>query len=176
MRIDSVTPYFFDTPQTSAPRVAEPEQPRNINYYGLAGPAAIVEISQQARDAYEQSKTKAPDGVQKVAEAQDIEGCQTCKNRKYVDESNDPSVSFQTPQNISPGQSAGAVMSHEREHVSNEQAKAERENRRVISQTVALSTSICPECGRVYVSGGVTRTVTASDKKAEAPAVRNDEG
>jgi ribosomal protein L32 len=46
--------------------------------------------------------------------------------------------------------------------VANEQAKAERNDRRIVSQTVTLNTSICPECGRVYVSGGVTRTITAN--------------
>ena len=58
-------------------------------------------------------------------------------------------------------------MSHEREHVSNEQAKAQRDDRRVVSQTVTLSMSTCPECGRVYISGGVTRTVTAKDNSKE---------
>jgi hypothetical protein len=138
------------------------------------GHGVIVEISQHAKDYNSQNKVKAPDGIKKIAKAQDIEGCQACKNRKYADDSNDPSVSYQTPQHISPGQSGAKVMSHEREHVANEQAKAEREERRVIIQTVSLSTSICPECGRVYVSGGVTRTVTASDKKAEAPAESNN--
>ena len=28
---------------------------------------------------------------------------------------------------------------------------------------------ICPECGRVYVSGGTTRTTTASDSQPEQP-------
>jgi ribosomal protein L32 len=170
MRIDSAVPYSnIDKYQATAGRVA-PEQPQNTGYYG---PGVIVEISQQAKDYNSQNKVKAPDGIQKIAGAQDVKECQTCKNRKYVDESSDPSVSYQTPQHISPGQSGAQVMAHEREHVANEQTKAERQERRVISQTVSLSTSICPECGRVYVSGGVTRTVTASDKKAEAPAEIN---
>jgi hypothetical protein len=97
-------------------------------------------------------------------------GCETCRNRTYQDVSDDPSVSFQTPTRIGPGQAAALVMAHEREHVSNEQAEADREGRRVISQSITLETSICPECGRVYVSGGVTRTVTAEDNSSnEAP-------
>jgi ribosomal protein L32 len=173
MRIDSAVPYsYIDTNQAAARRIAG-EQPQNMNKYG---PGVIVEISQEARDYNNQNKAKATDGTRKIAEAMEIEECQTCKNRKYVDKSNDPSVSYQTPQRISPGQSGAKVMAHEREHVANEQAKAEREERRVVSQTVSLSTSICPECGRVYVSGGVTRTVTASDKKAEAPAENNTTG
>ena len=30
-----------------------------------------------------------------------------------------------------------------------------------MSQNVQIHTSICPECGDVYVSGGTTRTTTA---------------
>jgi len=180
MRIDSAIPYsYIDTHQAAARNVSAPVQPQNVSYYG---PGVIVDISQEAKDSsrmlhpQNQSKVKAPDGSQKVAAAGDVEGCQTCKNRKYVDESNDPSVSYQSPQHISPGQSGAKVMAHEREHVTNEQAKAERENRRIVSQTVSLSTSICPECGRVYVSGGVTRTVTANDKKAEVPVENKTKG
>jgi hypothetical protein len=135
----------------------------------------VVEISQQARDAYKNSIT----GVTASGETQEtkavdnvkgMEGCQTCKNRRYVDQSSDASVSYQTPTHISPEQSAGKVMAHEREHTSNDKARADRDDRRVVSQTVSLSTSICPECGKVYVSGGTARTVTASKDKGESPA------
>lgn len=88
--------------------------------------------------------------------------CETCANRTYVDGSDDPGVSFKTPGQIDPEVSAATVMSHELEHVRNEQADAEAEGRDVISQSVTLSTAVCPECGAVYVSGGETRTVTAN--------------
>jgi uncharacterized protein with PIN domain len=65
------------------------------------------------------------------------------------------------------------VSAHENEHVTNEQTKADQEGREVISQTVTLQTSICPECGRVYVSGGTTRTMTAAKNKEEAPDLDN---
>ncbi len=89
--------------------------------------------------------------------------CQTCKNRKYQDGSDDPGVSFKTPTHIDPSNAGTEVRGHEMEHVTREQAEAEREGRKVISQTVSYHTEICPECGRVYVSGGETRTVTAAD-------------
>ena len=95
--------------------------------------------------------------------------CQTCKERKYQDGSDDPGVSYQTPTHISPEQAASAVRGHEMEHVVREQASAEREGRRVVSQSVTMHTAICPECGRVYVSGGTTRTTTASDSQPEQP-------
>ena len=89
--------------------------------------------------------------------------CQTCKERKYQDGSDDPGVSFKTPTNVSPDQAASAVRGHENEHVVREQAKAQREDRRVVSQNVTIHNDICPECGKVYVSGGTTRTVTKAD-------------
>ncbi|HIY21564.1 MAG TPA: hypothetical protein H9841_06665 [Candidatus Flavonifractor merdigallinarum] len=101
--------------------------------------------------------------VQKSKSAQEVmeEGeCQTCKERKYQDGSNDPGVSYQTPTNIAPELAASAVRGHEQEHVVREQAKAKREDREVVNQSVTLHTNICPECGKVYVSGGTTRTTT----------------
>lgn len=85
------------------------------------------------------------------------EECQTCKNRKYQDGS-DEMVSFKSPRHVSPESSAGAVRAHEQEHVSNAFKKAATGNGKVLSASVTLRTAICPECGRSYVSGGTTRT------------------
>jgi hypothetical protein len=74
--------------------------------------------------------------------------------------SNDSGVSFQSPTKLTPGQAAGAVPAHEREHQTREAARAKEEGREVISHTISIFTAICPECGRVYVSGGETRTLT----------------
>ena len=90
-----------------------------------------------------------------------IEECQTCKNRMYVDDSSDPSVSFQSPGNIRPDVALSVVAAHEGEHVANEQIRAKQGGGRVVSQSVSIHTSICPECGRVYVSGGETKTLMA---------------
>lgn len=110
------------------------------------------------------------EAVQKAAE----EGkCETCAKRKYQDGSDDAGVSFKTPTRLSPDRAASAVRGHEQEHVVREQAKAEREDREVVSQKVTLHTDICPECGRVYVSGGVTETVTAA--KPQQPEVEKPE-
>ncbi len=86
--------------------------------------------------------------------------CQTCAERTYVDGSDDPGVSFKTPTQIDPNQAASAVMGHEMEHVTNEQADARSEGREIISQSVSIHTSTCPECGINYVSGGTTKTVS----------------
>jgi hypothetical protein len=89
--------------------------------------------------------------------------CQTCKSRTYQDGSNDPGVSFKAPGHIDPASSGATVRAHEQEHVANEQAKARAEGKRVVSQSVRIFMSICTECGRAYASGGLTRTVTASN-------------
>lgn len=83
--------------------------------------------------------------------------CQTCSSRKYQDGS-DENVSFKTAQHISPESAASRVRAHEQEHVNNAYTKAAKNNGRVLSANVAIRTSICPECGRSYVSGGTTTT------------------
>ena len=84
--------------------------------------------------------------------------CQTCKNRRYQDGS-DEMVSFKTGGHIDPGESYAKVMGHEKEHVANAIAEGNKKNKELVSTTVSLKTAICPECGRAYVAGGTTRTV-----------------
>ena len=113
-----------------------------------------------------------------VQRKSDTGECETCKNRKYQDGSDDPGVSYKTPTTIDADMANAAVRSHEQEHVGREQFQAEQEGREVVFQTVTIhnaicpegrevvsqsvtyQTNICPECGDVYVSGGTTRTVT----------------
>ena len=83
--------------------------------------------------------------------------CQTCKNRKYQDGS-DEMVSFKAPTHISPENSAAKVMGHEQEHVTNAYKDAAQNNGKVVSCSVTLKTDICPECGRSYIAGGTTST------------------
>lgn len=85
------------------------------------------------------------------------EECETCKNRKYKDGS-DEMVSFKSAAHVSPQASASRVMAHEKEHVSNAYKKAAQNNGKVVSANVTLKTAVCPECGRSYVSGGTTST------------------
>jgi hypothetical protein len=104
--------------------------------------------------------TRGTEGMTDTNETNKVQKseCQTCKNRKYVDGSNEGDVSFKTPGHISPESSASTVMAHEQEHVSNARAEGSKENKELVSATVTLKTSVCPECGRVYVSGGTTHT------------------
>lgn len=83
--------------------------------------------------------------------------CKTCKNRKYKDGS-DEMVSFKAPGHIAPENAASVVLSHEHEHVANAYNKAKNGNGHVERASVRLKVGICPECGRSYISGGVTNT------------------
>ncbi len=114
-------------------------------------------------------KPETEGNVRTDKDAQGPKECETCKRRRYQDGSDDPGVSFKTPGKIDPDVAASVVMGHEQEHVSREQAKAEREGREVVYQAVVLHTAVCPECGRVYVSGGTTRTVTKAAEEIKQP-------
>ena len=83
--------------------------------------------------------------------------CQTCKERKYQDGS-DENVSFKSAQHISPTAAGARVRAHEQEHVSNAYSKASKDGGKVLQASVAIHTAICPECGRTYISGGTTTT------------------
>ena len=156
------------------------EMPKEVDFYGheierdLFGRKIERDVfgREIERDAFgnEKQKTEVLEEEKDVKEEKssdqkekDIFGnekCETCSQRKYQDGSNDPSVSFKTPTAISPDRAAAAVRSHEMEHVFNEQARAKREGREVVSQFVTYSTGICPECHRIYISGGQTFTTT----------------
>ena len=126
------------------------------------GERKMFPFSEEAQNALRtEEEAKSAQEVMEEAE------CQTCKNRKYQDGSDDPGVSFKNPTNIAPEQAASAVRGHEMEHVVREQAKAQREDRRVVQQSVTLHTDICPECGDVFISGGTTRTTTKANPQQE---------
>ncbi len=91
--------------------------------------------------------------------------CETCRKRRYQDDSDDSMVSFQVPTTMSPEAAKSRVRSHELEHVRREGIKARQEGKQIVSQTVQIKTDTCDECGRIYVSGGLTRTVTRVDMR-----------
>lgn len=127
--------------------------------YGF-GPTGVEETSKLSGD----KKVDARQGGE----------CQTCKNRKYKDGSNEM-VSFKSAAHVSPGASGAAVRSHEGEHVSNAYNKARQTGGKVIHATVSIQTSVCPECGRSYVSGGTTSTAisTPINQDQKNPYVQN---
>ncbi len=110
----------------------------------------------------EQNAPKSEVSAKKDGFVGDCPGCQCekCRARRYQDGSNDSRVSFQMPTVMDPIKAKIRVMSHEMEHVRSEQHKAKLENRIVVSQTVRIMNDRCEECGRSYVKGGFTRTIT----------------
>jgi hypothetical protein len=105
----------------------------------------------------EKGKTNPSESAKKMM---GFKECQTCKRRRYVDGSSDSGVSFKSPTHVSPESAPMAVSGHEAEHVHREQDKAKQQGREVVYQNVQIFTGVCPECGRIYVSGGKTTTVT----------------
>ncbi|MBQ7774476.1 MAG: hypothetical protein IJ379_01015 [Lachnospiraceae bacterium] len=113
----------------------------NPQVQGVTNPASVIEGDKTAGKVQATGKTE----------------CQTCKERKYQDGS-DEMVSFKAAAHISPEASASRVRAHEQEHVSNAFKKAAQGEGKVLQASVRLQTAICPECGRSYVAGGTTTT------------------
>lgn len=104
------------------------------------------------------SAVKNTEETKGIGRTSSPEQCETCKSRKYQDGSNE-NVSFKSAAHISPEAAGSAVRAHEGEHVSNAYTKAAQNNGKVINASVSIHTSVCPECGRTYVSGGTTNTM-----------------
>ncbi len=121
-----------------------------------------------------QVENKTAAGIEKK-EINKIDDCKTCSERRYIDDSNDGGVSFQSATKINPSQVASAVMGHEKEHYTREQTQAKLDGKEVVSNEIKLSKSICPECGKVYVSGGETTTVTKGEVNPSKKALEKNE-
>ena len=129
---------------------------------------SLPQSAQKAAYQYQQNTAK-PAASESIPERKKGDGfagdcpacqCEKCRSRRYQDSSNDSRVSFQIPTVMDPVRAKAKVMSHEMEHVRNEQHKAKRENNVVVSQSVRIMTDRCDECGTNYVKGGFTLTVT----------------
>lgn len=120
----------------------------------IYNPYAISPTSQSMNIGQVDNQSLDTGSVEKASKSE----CQTCKGRKYVDGSDEGNVSFKAPGHISPGASASVVSAHEQEHVANAVREGNKEDNQLISASVSLKMSVCPECGRSYVSGGVTKT------------------
>ena len=93
--------------------------------------------------------------------------CETCARRTYQDGSDEQDVSFKTPSKIPQSIAASVVLGHEHEHVANAYEKERNGEGEVKRVSVTLHNDICPECGRVYVSGGVTHTEMTEHSHAQ---------
>ena len=143
-------------------------QPYGWQNYGSYGGYGNGTTGRAAQDEFEGTYASTPyeadkadeeefDTAKKPGKRSSPAECETCKNRKYKDGS-DEMVSFKAAGHINPNAAASVVMSHEREHVSNAYQKADAGNGEVVRASVQLKMDVCPECGRTYVSGGETTT------------------
>lgn len=145
MKIDPYKPNQVNNPISGIPPSRVPETPAAPNDGADGKVGGTNKVKAPGLTPNDNLDTLKSIYSEKELKKLGIIECQTCANRTYVDGSDDPGVSFKTPTQIDPEQSASAVMGHELEHVANEQADAHAEGREIISQSVKLHTAICPE-------------------------------
>ena len=120
---------------------------------GMSGAGAVDSGNETGKVVLNPEESDVKQAGRKSSPAE----CETCKERKYQDGSNEM-VSFKAASHLSPTEAPAAVRAHENEHVSNAYKKAAQNDGKVLRASVTIHTAICPECGRTYVSGGETRT------------------
>lgn len=146
--------------------------------YMSGNPAQGGREAQEAGKPFKGDKTRKEEETAKngLRKKEPGEECETCKNRKYKDGS-DENVSFKAAAHISPEAAASRVRAHEGEHVANAYSKAEQKGGEVLSVSVRIETSVCPECGKTYVSGGTTSTkirYPADSERAKEKSLQTD--
>ena len=153
-------PYAAYTPYTgsAASTSSRPEQPAGSGDAEAAAAQGIPGASETSEDGRVVIRNPGESTEKQAGKKSSPAECETCKNRKYQDGSDEGDVSFKAPSHIDPKTAASKVRSHEQEHVSNAYQKAAKGNGKVVSCNVSIHTDICPECGRTYVSGGTTAT------------------
>ena len=147
----------------------------NYNNYSLSGNYGYGYSAGSVSSAQPEEKgvvlNPGKSDVEKPGRKSSPAECETCKNRKYQDGSNEM-VSFKSASHISPQASSSRVRAHEQEHVTNAYNKAAQNNGKGVelSQRPADSRpfeyiTVCPECGTVYTAGGTTTTkISYSDE------------
>lgn len=148
----------------------QPISYNSINNGAVAGITNPLQKNTDANTAF--GKTSGIDNP--LAKVTGKEECQSCKNRKYVDGS-DEMVSFKSPAKIDANSSYARVSAHEQEHVNNAYNKAEKEGGKVLQASVAIKRAICPECGKSYIAGGTTTTRIMYPKDNNNPYSKNQQ-
>ena len=153
-------PYAAYAPYTgsAASASSRPEQPAGSGDAEAAAAQGMTGASETPEDGRVVIRNPGESTEKQAGKKSSPAECETCKNRKYQDGSDEGDVSFKAPSHIDPKAAASKVRSHEQEHVSNAYQKAAKDNGKVVSCNVSIHTDICPECGRTYVSGGTTAT------------------
>jgi len=135
-----------------------PKSLQPVESVGAEKPKTIDELIEYAK-SHDLKGANSSDPLVKYAKKIGAVECSTCANRKYQDQSTDAGVSFKNAAHISPENAFAVVSAHEQEHVQEAKSRTNQEGSELISASVRIFVSTCPECGRTYVSGGETRTV-----------------
>jgi hypothetical protein len=156
-----------------------PKSLQPIESVGAEKPRTIDELIEYAK-SHDLKGANATDPLVKYAKKIGVIECSTCANRKYQDQSADAGVSLKNAAHISPDNAFSVVSAHEQEHVQEAKSRTFQEGRELISASVRIFVSTCPECGRTYVSGGETRTVESHSNSQhnhnnQATAIYNTE-
>lgn len=138
-----------------------------VESVGAEKPRTIDELIEYAK-SHDLKGTNSTDPLVKYAKKIGVIECSTCANRKYQDQSTDAGVSFKNAAHISPDNAFAVVSAHEQEHVQEAKSRTNQEGSELISSSVRIFVSTCPECGRTYVSGGETRTVESHSNQTIA--------
>jgi len=141
----------------------EPKSLQPVESVGAEKPRTIDELIEYAK-SHDLKGANSTDPLVKYAKKIGVVECSTCANRKYQDGSTDTGVSFKNAAHISPENAFAVVSAHEQEHVHEAKSRTSQEGGKLISASVRIFVSTCPECGRTYVSGGETRTVESYSK------------
>ncbi len=134
-----------------------------VESVGAEKPKNLDELIEYAK-SHDLKGANSTDPLVKYAKKIGVVECSTCANRKYQDQSTDAGVSFKNAAHISPDNAFSVVSAHEQEHVQEAKSRTNQEGSELISASVRIFVSTCPECGRTYVSGGETRTVESHSK------------
>lgn len=172
--VDDVPDVFSNEETERVPRTPEELQTDRRNAYEVMNslnPRNAENLN--APLGFEAKGAAAEENTQKAGRKSSPEECETCKERTYVDGSNEGDVSFKTPGHISPEASASVVRAHEYEHAGNAMQEDAKQDAELLNVSVSLKTAICPECGTSYVAGGETRTTMRYQK--ENPYVKAKE-
>src|SRR6056297_404098 len=135
-----------------------PKSLQPVESVGTEKPKNLDELIEYAK-SHDLKGANSTDPLVKYAKKIGVVECSTCANRKYQDQSTDAGVSFKNAAHISPDNAFAVVSAHENEHVQEAKSRTTQEGSELISASVRIFVSTCPECGRTYVSGGETRTV-----------------
>lgn len=149
--VDAAAGYVTPAPSVTLPG-SVPHTPGKAADAGIS-PYAVTNEAEAREAGLSEGQIR---GLKKAGQIE----CATCAGRMYQDGS-DENVSFKSAAHVSPDAAGAAVRSHEGEHVGNAYKKAFMNNGKVLRASVSIHMSICPECGRSYVSGGTTSTAIA---------------